>query len=459
MIKDPELDAAPADDDYGASFFVDSYEKLVRSADKVFGAFCLITLALVAYGYVTGVAPFRAVAVVGCFLSVNILMSRVGTKAQGRQRVHAELLRVFLINGLLCPLALWGTDGSALPWWTCYFIPTLGAAVMLGGLYSPLSWQSVLGVAFWGVNLGVAGVFFLRRLSLAQQVLQVSVLMMTGFVFLVFIRTFVEEARAEHRRFHDAVFRLKSAQAQLIESGKLAALGQMAGSIAHEINTPLATMRLALRQLRRATQNEVVDRQVVLERAELMDTIGNRIETIVRSLLAFCHDSESEPFREVTIGKIVSETMVFCSARFRARGIALEVMPDALDTTIVCQPVQLSQVLLNLLNNAYDAVAARPTRWVRIRAVDAGEQLRIYVEDSGAGVPGDVQSKIFEPFFTTKGAGVGTGLGLSISKRIAHAHGGSLSLDTSAAYTSFVVALAKREQARKFDVDALGAVR
>ncbi|RYZ66100.1 MAG: HAMP domain-containing histidine kinase, partial [Proteobacteria bacterium] len=133
-----------------------------------------------------------------------------------------------------------------------------------------------------------------------------------------------------------------------------------------------------------------------------------------------------------------------CREKFRYKGVDLRVgaIPDV---NLICRPTELSQVLLNLLNNAFDAVeeaeANQSQRWVQVAVRVEGEWVSLTVTDSGTGIPETVASRMLEPFYTTKELGKGTGLGLSISKGIVETHGGQLYYDRSNPNTSFVVEL------------------
>ncbi|MEK6579858.1 MAG: HAMP domain-containing sensor histidine kinase, partial [Bdellovibrionota bacterium] len=105
---------------------------------------------------------------------------------------------------------------------------------------------------------------------------------------------------------------------------------------------------------------------------------------------------------------------------------------------------QLSQVLLNLFNNAYDAVQTLTDKWIKIKVADTDQWVEIWVTDSGPGISSEVVSKMFQPFFTTKGVGKGTGLGLSISKKIIETHGGTLNVEMESPNTCFRITLPKR---------------
>jgi signal transduction histidine kinase len=104
-----------------------------------------------------------------------------------------------------------------------------------------------------------------------------------------------------------------------------------------------------------------------------------------------------------------------------------------------CREVQLSQVILNLLNNAFDAISELPNKWVHLESRMNEGIIEIRVIDSGSGIPEELREKILQPFFTTKEVGQGTGLGLSISKGIIESHGGTLSIDIKSQNTCFVI--------------------
>jgi signal transduction histidine kinase len=424
---------------YGIRFVSSSYAELVSAADRFFGGLCLLSLIVAGIAWRNGDANWLGAGMIALFIVVNVLISRVAVRVPEQSRLRIELIRIFGVNSILCPALLIGTGRSLFPWWPGYFIAIIGTAVVLGAAYPHRRWIGIAGMLFWGGNLALAGIVGLppeRRYTL---VLQIATLLMTGFIFLRYTRVFMENALSEYQRFQDALAQLKSAQAQLVESGKLAALGQMAGGIAHEINSPLATVQLATRQIRRATEAASVDRALILERTEMIQSVMDRIAGIITGLRSFCQDGSMDPLTTVSVGKVIQDTLVFCEQRFRVSGVPLRVDAPGLEAEIHCRPVQLSQVLLNLLNNAYDAVRPLPGRGVRLRVAPSEEIIRVHVEDEGEGIPEEIRERVFEPFFTTKGAG--TGLGLSISKKIIEAHGGRLNLSSQDGKTEFTIEL------------------
>ena len=241
---------------------------------------------------------------------------------------------------------------------------------------------------------------------------------------------------------------LEMAQAKLIETSNLASLGEMAGGIAHEINNPLTIIngyldRLLLLESRiRLTTEEM---QKLVDAAQ--KTVF-RIRGIVNGLRNFSRDSQHESLTTTRVGDIIEETLDLCREKFRNHAVDLKV-EGALTTEVCCRKLQISQVLINLLNNAFQAVRDAAVKEVRIDVQEAGPDILIAVTDSGPGIPAGLQHKMFQPFFTTKEVGQGTGLGLSISKGLIESQNGSLQFDPSSPRTRFVVRLPRTQVVRQ----------
>lgn len=144
--------------------------------------------------------------------------------------------------------------------------------------------------------------------------------------------------------------------------------------------------------------------------------------------------------------KIVDGTLSFCAQRFNYHGVKLAIDEIPAGLQVECRETEISQVLLNLLSNAYDVVEKLEEKWVRLSVKDLGDRVSILVTDSGKGIPPEIRAKIFQPFFTTKEIGKGTGLGLGISTRIIENHGGTLSVNAECENTQFVISIPKRQQ-------------
>ncbi len=251
----------------------------------------------------------------------------------------------------------------------------------------------------------------------------------------------------QYMSIHFDITKRKEAELKALQSSKMASLGEMAGGIAHEINNPLAIIQGKCAQMAQKLKAGAVDPAFLIENLEKVVETTNRITRIVRGLRIFSRQSEGDSFAPVTIETIVNDTLSLCAERFRINGVNLKV-GGSLDAKVECRQVAICQVLLNLLNNAYDAVHGAEAKWVdlEIRADEASNRVVLKVRDSGRGVPKEVEHKIMNPFFTTKAVGKGTGLGLSISTGIVEDHKGRLYLDRTAQNTCFVVELPMRQQ-------------
>ncbi len=238
----------------------------------------------------------------------------------------------------------------------------------------------------------------------------------------------VQERTAELQSSHQTIL---AQQQALVSKTKMSTLGEMAGGIAHEINNPLTIIYMRAVELKDLAAEEDLSREIVQSLAEKIEMTSMRISKIVKGLKSFARESEQEPLKESSVDSLVEETLGLCQERFRSHGIELNVAKDHSTKTVYCRATQISQVLLNLLNNAHDAVEKAKTKKVTLHIHEKDNFLALEVADTGEGVPKEIQDKIFQPFFTTKEVGRGTGLGLSISKGIVDAHGGQLALQSS----------------------------
>jgi PAS domain S-box-containing protein len=241
---------------------------------------------------------------------------------------------------------------------------------------------------------------------------------------------------------------------KMINASRLSAVGTMAGGIAHEIGGPLTIISLAVERLGTLLENDRLDRGEIDKVCESITNNVNRVDRIIRGLRTLARDGAQDRFCKIPVKSLVADTIELCQARFAAHEITLTVsdIPAALE--IECRPVQLSQVLLNLLNNGHDAVVTLPEKWVRLEVKDEGETVLLTVTDSGRGLPIEIRDKVFVPFFTTKELGKGIGLGLSIARQVAQGHHGDLSLDANGSHTRFVVRLPKQQPKTDIEHDA-----
>jgi two-component system C4-dicarboxylate transport sensor histidine kinase DctB len=227
------------------------------------------------------------------------------------------------------------------------------------------------------------------------------------------------EARVEER-----TAQLRAAQDQLVQAGKLTALGQMSAGISHEVNQPLAAIRNFA-----ANSVKLIERDRLAEASENLGMITQQVERInriIKNLRGFARNEVEVP-EPVDLNVVLGDAIRLTEQRLRDGDVMLENTPIAGPLMVMGGPVRLQQVLVNLIGNAVDAMADAPQKVLRLWVENGGEVVRIFVADTGTGLrePG----RVFEPFYTTKdvGASKGLGLGLSISFGIIGSFGGTLS--------------------------------
>lgn len=234
---------------------------------------------------------------------------------------------------------------------------------------------------------------------------------------------------------------LTATQIEITRATRLSALAEMASGIAHEINNPLSVIEGFNAQAIKVYKKDPTQKEKI---EKLLDGIGRsstRISKIIRGLRTFSRDGSQDPFEQANFRAIVDETLELCHSRIRSRGIDLQVSEIPPDLSLSCRSVEISQVIMNLVNNAADAIEVLPERWIRIEVYSQDKILSFSVTDSGSGIAEHLREKILQPFFTTKPVGKGTGLGLSIASSIAERHGGKLTIDSTCKNTRFILNL------------------
>jgi two-component system NtrC family sensor kinase len=214
--------------------------------------------------------------------------------------------------------------------------------------------------------------------------------------------------------------------ARLVETEKMAAVGQLAGGVAHEINNPLAGILTFAQLMKRDAGRASAD----LESLQLIEESALRCKRIVESLLQFSrrsHESDKRPF---DLNRCVEDAAFLFRAQLKKSpltNLELKAEPDL--PSVIGDTGQLGQVLLNLLQNGLYALEGKPGT-LEITTGRRDTQVFFSVEDSGVGIEPSVLPRIFEPSFTTKPPGEGTGLGLAIAYRIAQDHGGRIEVQS-----------------------------
>ena len=250
------------------------------------------------------------------------------------------------------------------------------------------------------------------------------------------LREFADAISVAYQRFAD--FReLQEAQLQLIQSEKMASLGQLVAGVAHELNTPIGalqsntqTERAALERFRdllgRGDFESLTSALAVLEEMNSVNEAATRrVTQIVANLRKFARLDESE-WKSADLREGLDETLALVEHQTKAR---IEIEKSYGDVPRVnCYAGQLNQVFMNLIVNAIQAIDGEGS--IRIETRRESDEVIVRIADTGAGIPESDIARVFDPGFTTKGVGVGTGLGLSICYRIVQNHGGRLTVES-----------------------------
>lgn len=257
---------------------------------------------------------------------------------------------------------------------------------------------------------------------------------------LVQLFTYQIELERKNRELNDSQSVIIDQTVKLVHTSRLAVLGEMSAGMAHEINNPLTIISSCAQMLTRFGKADKVDNQLLIKHTEKIYKSVERISAIVKGLKHFANQSDRVPKGRYFIHEIMNETTPFCQEHINSLGIAFKI-DEIPDIEIHCHSVQISQVLLNLLKNASDALAGEPDafeRWISINFKQDDQYFYFLVSNGGEKISNEVAEKIFNPFFTTKNSG--TGLGLSISQTIMKDHGGELYYDSDGyERTTFVI--------------------
>lgn len=240
--------------------------------------------------------------------------------------------------------------------------------------------------------------------------------------------------------YKKTVLELEAQRLQGKYTARLASLGEISNSLADELDSSLVTANNDIKDVKAKLREKEPRIGEALEKIERVDDLVARIERLMLVFHRFAFNDSREATRKIYVKDLIDALALLCSERFRQNGVQLQVGDFMPDLAVECQETQMLEVLLNLLNNAFDAVQAmQPSAWVRIEVQDAGDTVVIAVTDSGSGIPPEISAKMFDPLFTTKPAGKSTGVGLKVSREIVERHGGTLALDASSRNTRFVL--------------------
>ena len=240
---------------------------------------------------------------------------------------------------------------------------------------------------------------------------------------------------------------LEESRMQIVASARLSSLGLMAGGIAHEINNPLGIIHAYASDLLEMAREEKTSAAVVERTSARIVATAERIGSIVKSLRHIAREGDADPIQPASMQELMEHVLELSRERLRMHSIRLSCSPIDPNLRVPCREVQIAQILMNLLQNAFDAVVdTTGEKWIEVEVHADADRVVVSVIDSGPGVPVEIRDRIMEPFFTTKPVGKGMGLGLSLARSIARQHGGDLTLGEHQGHTSFTLVLPLRKE-------------
>jgi len=249
------------------------------------------------------------------------------------------------------------------------------------------------------------------------------------------------------RSFDNMRSQLKEKEQELIVSqghvhhaNKMASLGEMASGMAHEINSPIQTINLVAQHIQRQLKKNNEPKDLYESMSKITKSVS-KVSEIIDGLKKVSRSPVNDEFEKIKLSELVHDALNLTEERFRLNNVQFYVnyINVSSDTLIQCHSIQVTQVLINLINNAYDAVQEVDVKKINMSIEEKDNKILFAISDSGPGISDDCIDKIFEPMFTTKDIGKGTGLGLTISRELVLQHNGDIYLDHNSDRTRFVV--------------------
>ena len=349
-------------------------------------------------------------------LSLGVVLQAVAQQARALVDADGAAVRFFRVDSMevYCRPSLSQEEAER-----CHeALERHALADSMDGLDTPAAGESALGVALRIGNDEVGRLIVGRGESAWFDPIDAEALM----AFSTRAALALENA-ALYEDLNDRMAELERTQAQLMHSTKLAAIGQLAANVAHEINNPLTAVLMRVGLFLESGSFDEADGQ----KLRLMEQEVLRARTILRNLLDFARETELN-IAEVNLSDVVRGTMPLADHRAELEGVRIEERHVGRLPRVAVDVNQFQQVLVNLVNNAVDSM--EPGGTLKVETFAERGWVNVQVSDTGCGIPPDDVDRIFEPFFTTKPDVSGTGLGLSVSHGIVLKHGGTIDVDS-----------------------------
>lgn len=223
---------------------------------------------------------------------------------------------------------------------------------------------------------------------------------------------------------------IRKLKKELLEAQKTSALGLMTNRIVHEINNPLNVIGTHVELIECLVKANNSNKEQVLESLKIINSVVDRIQSIIASTKNVSQRKKLNSNDAYTLDMIINSNLIFVDSELKHHEIKLSQSHENSKEKIICSPIELSQVILNLLTNSIQAIREKPEKWIKINSKLTPKFVEFRITDSGSGIPKNIQKKLFTPYFTTKKIGLGTGIGLNLSKEIMKSFKGSLEYDS-----------------------------
>jgi C4-dicarboxylate-specific signal transduction histidine kinase len=235
-----------------------------------------------------------------------------------------------------------------------------------------------------------------------------------------------------------AEVKLYEEQKRSIQNAKLATMGELSAGLAHEINNPLTIILGNLKYFKKhISQSDTLEAKF-----NTIEKSCDRIQSITKNLVNHARKSRGDDVKSISVVSIAQEAITLTELKAKQTMTDIQ-LNSATQGEVMCNEVEIEQVLINLINNSIDAIKELDERWVKLDLSEKDNIIVIKVIDSGRAFSKEAAAQLFEPFYTTKERGQGTGLGLSITKKILENHNSSIHIDYESKNTCFVIRMPK----------------
>lgn len=243
-----------------------------------------------------------------------------------------------------------------------------------------------------------------------------------------------------------AMKKLQQQQELIVQMEKQSALGLMAAGVAHELNTPLTTIKLIGDRIKMLIDEKDVNRNTFLKSVDIIDNTVERISKITTNLRIFAKGLQSETYRDVNVKTLIDDSLELLQEDLKNKKIKLQMLGSRTDLKLSCRPTEIGTVIYGLVVNSAESILGLEEKWIQIDYSETDTHIVFSFVDSGNGIEKDIASKMFDPFFTTKEFSQGPGLGLSVAKSIIESHHGTIKYIPEAKNTTFKISLPKLQE-------------